>query len=86
MAALVDVRPKSDPFMITPEVRRRWEKYAVAKMEAEDSLLLRDGLVAARKFYDFLEVFAEAGALGPNVVPLALHRQRRAEAELQGQQ
>ena len=66
-------------FAVTAEVRARWEKYALAKQQAEDSLLLRDGLTAARAFFSFVEVFAEAGALGPNVVPLALHRQRRAE-------
>ena len=78
-AHLGEVRPESDPFTITPEVRKRWEIYAILKQEAEDSLLLGDGVAAAQAFYAFVEVFADAGALGPNVTPLALHRRRRAE-------
>ena len=66
-------------FVITPEVRARWEIYAAAKQRAEDSLHLRDGMAAAQAFYAFVEIFADAGALGPNVVSMALHRRRKAE-------
>ena len=58
---------------VTPDVRRLWEHYALAKMQAEDSLLLRDGTAAAQRFYDFLEAFAPQ-ALGSNVVPFSLRR------------
>ena len=51
-------------FIVTPEIRKLWEGYAVAKMQAEDSLLLADGMAAAKAFYAFLDAFR-----GPVAVP-----------------
>ncbi len=60
----------------TPEARRQWEAYAVAKMQAEDSLLAKDGLAAAQAFYTFLETFMPQ-VFGSNVVPINLRRRDR---------
>ncbi len=68
-----------DPFEITTEVRSHWDAYAVAKMRAEDTLLLADGVVAARLFFAFVEVFMSR-RYGSNVVPLSLHRRHGADA------
>ena len=61
------------PLNVTPEARSLWERYAFAKQEAEDSLLLRDGLVAAQAFYAFVEAFMPQ-VYGRTVVPLNLNR------------
>ena len=68
----------AEPFTITPEIRALWEAYAMLKQEAEDSLLVRDGVAAARAFYDFVEAFMPA-RYGDNVMPLSLYRQRQRE-------
>ena len=60
----------------TSEARALWEAFALAKMEAEDSLLFRDGLKAAQAFYDFVEVFMPQ-SFGSNVIPLQSKRRLR---------
>ena len=59
----------AEPFTVTPEIRALWDSYALAKMEAEDSLLLGDGVAAAQAFYAFVEAFMPA-RYGANVMPL----------------
>ena len=61
------------PLDVTPEARELWERYASAKQQAEDSLLLRDGLAAAQAFYAFVEAFMPK-VYGDSVVPLNLRR------------
>ncbi len=61
------------PLNLTSEIRNLWERYASAKQQAEDSLLLRDGLAAAQAFYAFVEAFMPQ-VHGSNVVPLNLRR------------
>ncbi len=58
---------------ITPEARSRWERYAVARQRADDSLLSADGLAAAQAFYAFVESFMPQ-VYGANVAPLNLRR------------
>lgn len=60
----------------TPEARQNWEAYALAKQQAEDSLLMKDGLAAAAAFYRFVETFMPQ-IFGANVVPINVRRRDR---------
>lgn len=61
------------PLALTAESRALWELYALAKQQAEDSLLSADGLAAAQAFWSFVESFMPQ-VYGGNVVPLDLRR------------
>ena len=60
----------------TAETRALWERYAVARQQADDSLLSADGLQAVQAWYAFAEAFMPQ-VFGANVVPMAQERRQR---------